>query len=213
MSAGGLLVVDDDGLVSWALQKAALALKVPVHLAATTAEALATVERHAVDLAFLDVRLPDGDGLDILPTMHRLAPDMRIVVITSDATPLNRERALQGGAWQFIEKPFDLSEVTRVIRDCLCTESNRRADPRRACNAPLRLELLDETGPAFDGAALDASEGGLRLQTNYPLRPGQRLKVQPASGPTSGAIRPEATACVVWTRAEGPAITAGLAYL
>ncbi len=219
MAAVGLLVVEDDALVSWALQRAAASLKIPVHVAMTGAEALEAVRNHPCHLAFVDVRLPDADGIELTAVMRSAYPDMRVVVITSDATPANRERAFRSGAWHFMEKPFEMAEVAKVIAECATTYPGRRAHERRTCTLPLRIEMVGNTDgairPSFEGTALEASQGGLRVRTAYPLQPGQRLRVRAAAGarPNSVEILQDAVVRVVWAQPGSDGVTAGLAYV
>ncbi len=218
MRNGSLLVVEDDALVAWALQKAAASANVPVRVATNAAEALASLREQRCDLAFVDIRLPDGDGIELLPELTSLSPDMKVVVITADATASNRERAYTHGAWHFLEKPFEFADIRRVIEDCFSTNPCRRLHERRVCRLALRLDVvegLDVVTRSFEALALDVSHGGLRLETEYPLQPGQQLRIRPVQGPSGldGAFRGEAVARVVWTQIGHQGVTAGLAYL
>lgn len=219
MAWDGVLVVEDDALVSWALEKAAAALHVPVHVAATGSEALESVRNHRIGLAFVDVRLPDADGVELLSDIRALAPGVRVVVMTSDATTTNRERALRNGAWHFLEKPFELAEVSEVIRTFYSAAPEHRGAPRHLCALPLRLELpggADGTERIwFEGLAVESSVGGLRIETAYPVTPGQRLRVHlvPANERTEAERMRDTEARVVWTRRSPTGVTAGLAYL
>ncbi len=211
-----MLVVDDDDLVAWALQRAAMALKVPVSVAMTGAEALAAARTSGYGLAFVDIRLPDADGVELVPTIRASNPGARIVVITSDATPGNRERAYRVGAWHFLEKPFEMAEVSRLINECFRKVPERRSEEREICRFEVRVEIEDASASAvgsFHGSALDVSRGGLRLQTVHPLSPGQRIRVRAVPGQETVHLRHDKIACVVWTRHVDGGCTAGLAYL
>ena len=217
MAVGSLLVVEDDALVSWAFEKAAAAARVLVRVAATAAEALAALREQPCDLAIVDIRLPDGDGIELMPAMAALSPAMRFVVVTADASAANRERAFRYGAWHFIEKPFEMAEVRRVIEDCFALQPSRRHHERRECRHALRLDVLpraDALAPSVEGFAVDVSHAGLRLETRYPLAPGQELRVHPVPGAAGldDAVR-DAVARVVWARNDDGAITAGLVYV
>jgi DNA-binding NtrC family response regulator len=213
-----LLVVEDDSLVAWALQKAAVSVRVPVRVAGTAAEALTALRQEPCDLAFVDVRLPDGDGIELVHELRALAPDIKVVVITADNTAANRERAYLCGAWHFLEKPFEFGDITRVIEDCFSANPGRRLYERRLCQLAVRLEMTEDEAVvtrSFEATAVDISHGGLRLATDYPLQPGQQIRVRPHQGPSGieDGFRRDAMARVIWTRASEHGVTAGLAYM
>lgn len=216
-----LIVVDDDDLVAWALQKAAAATCTAVCRAGTGSAALAHVQSESYDLAFVDIHLPDGSGLDLLLQIRDLSPATKVVVISSDATPANRECAFARGAWQFIEKPFDLAEIAQVLGDCTGPVDERRAGRRVLCRLPVRIDVVVPPGersvtPAcsFEALATDLNEGGLRIHTAFELQPGQRLRLHPAKcdDPMAEALRTAREAQVVWVAPGSHYRLAGLAY-
>jgi len=79
-------------------------------------DALSEIQRHAFDVVFLDLRLPDANGLDLIPEIHSRAPWIRIVVITAYASVENAVEAMRRGAADYIPKPFEPEEVRVVTR-------------------------------------------------------------------------------------------------
>lgn len=216
-----LLVVDDDDLVAWALQKAAASSCAAVCRAGTGSAALARVRSANYDLAFVDIHLPDANGLDLLLEIRDLSPTTKVVVISSDATASNRECAFARGAWQFIEKPFDLSEIAQVLGDCTGPIEERRTGRRTMCRLPVRVDVVETSeggsfGPpcSFEAVATDVSEGGLRIHTAFDLRPGQRVRLHAANGehPSAEALLTARDAQVVWVAPGSQYRLAGLAY-
>lgn len=217
-----LLVVDDDDLVAWALEKAASQRHADVCVAATGSAALARVRATTFDLAFVDIHLPDANGLDLLVEIRDLSPVTKIVVLSSDATPSNRECAFARGAWQFIEKPFDLAEIAQVLGDCNGPLQERRDGKRTLCRLPLRIDVVD--GPAeriraaapcsFEATATDLSDSGLRIHTAFDLQPGQlvRLHATKSDDPSAEMLRTARDAQVVWVAPGSQFRLAGLAY-
>ena len=63
------------------------------------------------DVVFLDVRLPDGNGLDALPAIGNTPSQPEVIIITADGDPDGAEIAINSGAWDYIEKPESLSEI------------------------------------------------------------------------------------------------------
>src|SRR6476661_700047 len=83
-----------------------------------------TVLEFQPDLVLLDLLMPHIDGFGLLEQIHRLIPAgnyLPILVLTADATPETKRRALAAGASDFLTKPFDLSEVVLRIRNMLQT--------------------------------------------------------------------------------------------
>jgi CheY-like chemotaxis protein len=82
-----------------------------------------------VDLVLLDVRLPDGNGLDLARDIATLpAPRPEVIILSASVLPSEREAALATGASRFLEKPYVPSELISVIAASL---GNRAADPTR----------------------------------------------------------------------------------
>ena len=89
-----------------------------LHEAATIAEARSVLASHPVDIVLVDVRLPDGNGLD-LATELRAHPDAagpaKIVIVSASVLPAERMSALATGADAFLAKPFDAKDLVELI--------------------------------------------------------------------------------------------------
>ena len=121
-----ILVVDDSYTVRMDLGDALTAAGFRPLLASTLAEARELLRTHIVALAILDVRLPDGDGVDFL---HELRADPRsallpVLMLSSEAEVADRIRGLQQGANDYVGKPYDTAFVTARIRDLVAPGSN-----------------------------------------------------------------------------------------
>ncbi|GAB7078419.1 sigma-54 dependent transcriptional regulator [Megalodesulfovibrio paquesii] len=80
----------------------------------------------AYDLVFLDVVLPDGDGLSALDSLLASPGEPHIVVVTGAGDPEDVERALSHGAWDYIPKPFSSQEVVRLSTQALTQRTKQR---------------------------------------------------------------------------------------
>jgi CheY-like chemotaxis protein len=216
-----LLVVDDDDLVAWALEKAAAPCCADVCIAGTGSAALARVRSARYDLAFVDIHLPDTNGLDLLLQIRDLSPATKIVMLSSDATPTNRECAFARGAWQFIEKPFELAEIAQVLGDCSAPVEERRRGKRTLCRLPLRIDVIPPADDrmfappcSFEATATDLSDGGLRIHTAFELRPGQlvRLHATKSDDPSVTMLGTTREAQVVWVAPGTQFRLVGLVY-
>jgi two-component system NtrC family response regulator len=85
--------------------------------AGSRAEGLNLFRGAAPSLVILDLKLPDGDGLDILRAARALDPPVPVIVVTAFATQAAREASLASGAAAFLPKPFIASVLLQLVRD------------------------------------------------------------------------------------------------
>jgi DNA-binding response OmpR family regulator len=93
----------------------------------------AALERAAVhrfDLVLLDLGLPDVDGLEVLRDLRERQPDLRVMVVSAKDDCATRVRCLDGGASDFVAKPFDLPELLARVRVHLRASAQNQAGPR-----------------------------------------------------------------------------------
>ncbi len=217
-----VLVVDDDPLVCWAIHRELTATFVETHFMGSGGECLDAVRENRYDLVFLDIHLPDANGIDLLRKIRAQSPGTRVVISSADGSDANKELALSAGAVQFIEKPFEISLIQRVVTGALWDSPGGRAHPRYLCNLPLRISVLShppEAAPAdldnLGGTAEDVGKEGVRVNTGYPLRKGQsvRLRVTDPRDPFSKFFPGEPVAEVVWVVPGSESSRAGLRFL
>jgi two-component system, NtrC family, response regulator PilR len=125
-----ILIVDDELSMREML---AILLKKEGHdvrTAGSRAEAAQTLGAGAVDLVLTDVKLPDGDGLEILRHVKAAAPATPVVVMTAYGTSEMAVAARKLGAEAYILKPFDVDELRIVVRDALAHRSLREENVR-----------------------------------------------------------------------------------
>ena len=108
------LVVDDDDGIRWVLGKALARCGVDAKLASLASEARQAFQAETFPLVFLDVRLPDGDGLELLRELRERAPETRVLVITAQDAMSTALEAMKLGAYDFLAKPFDIAQVTAI---------------------------------------------------------------------------------------------------
>ena len=76
------------------------------------------------DLIILDVVMPDENGLDLIPKIKEIRPDIKIIVVSAQNTILTAMQAVEKGAYEYLAKPFDLTELNKIINTALTDETN-----------------------------------------------------------------------------------------
>ena len=109
--AARILVADDEDSLRWVLEKGLRGVGYDVTSVKDGEEAVRVFEAQPFDLVFLDVRMPGLDGLTALERIRDLRPDVYVIVMTAHGSMDTAIKAMQRGAYDYLNKPFDLDEV------------------------------------------------------------------------------------------------------
>ena len=115
---GKILIVDDEEAIAWALRKAC-EREGHTALVAASAEAGLKLAAEQPDAAFLDVRLPGMDGLTALAKLKAISPRTAVIIITAHGNLSTAVKAVEGGAFDYLAKPFDLSQALATLKRAL----------------------------------------------------------------------------------------------
>jgi two-component system, NtrC family, response regulator AtoC len=110
-----VLVIDDERLVRNSMGRALRDEGYEVTAAATVAEGFARFEDFRPQVVILDIKLPDGSGLDLLPRLRKIDPSVQVVVITAFGEEKTAAQAMKLGAADFLKKPYDLGELRHAV--------------------------------------------------------------------------------------------------
>ncbi len=116
-----LLLVEDTPSLSMLYRSVLTRSGHGVACAFNLAEARAHCERTRPSLVLLDLQLPDGDGLDLLATLRRDAPETRTIVITANGSINRAVQAMRAGAFDFLVKPFDEVRLLSAVENALAS--------------------------------------------------------------------------------------------
>lgn len=115
-----ILIIDDDKDMSFTLCRMVEGMGHTATDAFTLKEGLAKAATRRFAIVFLDVRLPDGNGLSIIPRLQEKSVPPEIIIVTAYGDPGGAELALKSGVWDYLTKPLELNEmrlsVTRALQ-------------------------------------------------------------------------------------------------
>jgi two-component system nitrogen regulation response regulator GlnG len=94
------------------------------------------------DLVITDVVMPDENGLDLVPRIKKLRPELRIIVMSAQNTLLTAVKATERGAFEYLPKPFDLRELVHVVERALTVPHVSTTSAEEAQDAEDQLPLI-----------------------------------------------------------------------
>jgi two-component system, NtrC family, nitrogen regulation response regulator GlnG len=114
-----ILVADDDRAIRTVLNQALARLGHDVRMTGNAATLWRWIADGDGDLVITDVIMPDENGLDLIPRIKRIRPDLRVIVMSAQNTLLTAVKATERGAFEYLPKPFDLRELISVVERAL----------------------------------------------------------------------------------------------
>jgi two-component system response regulator PilR (NtrC family) len=126
-AAHRVLVVDDEADILELLELTLMRMGLEVERAANVRQALDLLKAGEFDLCLTDMRLPDGDGLELVRHIGEHCDDLPVAVITAHGSMENAVAALKAGAFDYIAKPVALEQLRTLVRSALALP---KAGPR-----------------------------------------------------------------------------------
>src|SRR5207237_4232336 len=114
-----ILVADDDRAIRTVLNQALARLGHDVRRTGNAATLWRWVADGEGDPVITDVIMPDENGLDLIPRIKKIRPELRIIVMSAQNTLLTAVKATERGAFEYLPKPFDLRELVSVVERAL----------------------------------------------------------------------------------------------
>ncbi len=145
MTAAHALIVDDEADIRELLEITLLRMGLRTQSAGSLAEARALLAEHSFNLCLTDMRLPDGNGLELIAQIQREHPGLPAAVITAYGNAQAAVESLKAGAFDFVEKPVDLSKLRKLVDAAL----KLRKAPTAIGDAVLDTGGLLGTAPAI----------------------------------------------------------------
>src|SRR5689334_11361857 len=125
-------IVDDDQSIRFVLEKALAREDFAVRSFTNPRDVLAALDEDEPQVLVSDIRMPGGSGIDLLSKVRETHPSLPVIIMTAYSDLDSAVSAFQGGAFEYLPKPFDVPKAVELIR--------------RAVDESLREEVGDEKG-------------------------------------------------------------------
>lgn len=137
-----ILIIDDDKHICETIQSLIARLNYSCKTANTIAAGLKAIREEQFDVVFLDIRLPDGNGLNALPQIRNTTNAPEVIILTGEGDPDGAELAIQGGVWDFLVKPTPIKQTTLTLKRAL----QYREEKHNKSLTPVVLDLDNVIG-------------------------------------------------------------------
>ena len=116
-----VLIVDDEETLTWSMARSLSKDKdnYEVLIANNGREALNFLEKNKIDLVISDIRMPDINGLDLLVRIKKEYPQTKVIIMTAYGSADVQREANQRGSLYYVEKPFEISDLRKIIIDLI----------------------------------------------------------------------------------------------
>jgi two-component system nitrogen regulation response regulator GlnG len=142
MSMSTILVADDDRAIRTVLNQALGRLGHEVRTTGNASTLWRWVADGEGDLVITDVVMPDENGLDLIPRIKKIRPELRIIVMSAQNTLLTAVKANERGAFEYLPKPFDLRELVNVVERALTAPSAKAVSAAEIAEPDEKLPLI-----------------------------------------------------------------------
>jgi two-component system nitrogen regulation response regulator GlnG len=141
-----ILIADDDAAIRTVLNQALGRVGYNVLATSNAATLWKWVSEGEGNLVITDVVMPDENGLDLLPRIKKLRPDLQVIVMSAQNTLMTAVNATKRGAFEYLPKPFDLNELLHVVEKALQTKpGNNELAPSPSSDED-QLPLIGRSG-------------------------------------------------------------------
>ncbi|WP_043531508.1 nitrogen regulation protein NR(I) [Litchfieldella xinjiangensis] len=125
--AARVVIVDDDRAIRWVLERALAQPDLAVQSFERADTALESLLQSPPDVLVTDIRMPGLDGLDLMARIRETHPDLPVIVMTAHSDLDSAVASYQGGAFEYLPKPFDVDEALALVRRAVAHARERRS--------------------------------------------------------------------------------------
>jgi two-component system nitrogen regulation response regulator GlnG len=129
-------IIDDDRSIRWVLEKALAREEIEYKSFASADEALAELPNSQPQMVISDIRMPGSSGLDLLQTLRNEYPALPVIIMTAYSDLESAVSSFQGGAFEYLPKPFDVNHAVELIRRALAQSQRKQSNGVESTDAP-----------------------------------------------------------------------------
>ena len=192
-------IIDDDRSIRWVLEKALLRDEIPCMTFSSAGDALRELERSQPSAVLSDIRMPGVSGLELLQALKEKLPKVPVIIMTAYSDLDSAVAAFQGGAFEYLPKPFDVDQAVELVRRALAENASRDVPvssdapvPEILGQAPAMQEVFRAIGrlaPSHATVLITGESGSgkelvaLALHRHSPRAPGPFIALNTAAIP------------------------------
>jgi two-component system nitrogen regulation response regulator GlnG len=129
-------IIDDDRSIRWVLEKALAREDIEFKSFASADEALQALAQGTPQIVISDIRMPGSSGLELLQILRERYPNLPVIIMTAYSDLESAVSSFQGGAFEYLPKPFDINHAVELIRRALEQSQRKNASPETVVAAP-----------------------------------------------------------------------------
>ncbi|WP_041521577.1 nitrogen regulation protein NR(I) [Gilvimarinus agarilyticus] len=137
-------IIDDDRSIRWVLEKALQGSNIETRTFDSGDAALGQLNREVPDAIVSDIRMPGVDGLGLLSTLHANHPTVPVIIMTAHSDLDSAVAAYQGGAFEYLPKPFDVDEAVAVVQRALAHAEEQKSERSHPDTVEIDTEIIGE---------------------------------------------------------------------
>jgi two-component system nitrogen regulation response regulator GlnG len=142
LSNSTILIADDDAAIRTVLNQALCRVGYNVRITSNAATLWKWVSEGEGHLVITDVVMPDENGLDLLPRIKKIRPELQVIVMSAQNTLMTAVNATQRGAFEYLPKPFDLNELLHIVERALQIKLDNPLIQKNGTSPEEQLPLL-----------------------------------------------------------------------
>ena len=135
MNAGKVWIIDDDRSIRWVLEKALVQEGLTPTCFENGHSTLARLRQDQPDVIVTDIRMPGIDGLEVLAKIKEEHPELPVIIITAHSDLDSAVASYQGGAFEYLPKPFDVEEAMALVKRAIEQRKEKQAQNHACLNA------------------------------------------------------------------------------
>ena len=129
-------IIDDDRSIRWVLEKALEREDIEFKSFASADEAMQALNQGTPQIVISDIRMPGSSGLELLQVLRERYPNLPVIIMTAYSDLESAVSSFQGGAFEYLPKPFDINHAVELIRRALEQSLRKNASPETILAAP-----------------------------------------------------------------------------